>query len=115
MQSKQLYLTHRNKHRESAKVRKQRNMVQMKEQIKTQVLNDMEISNLAGAEFKTLVIRTFKKLREGLSNIKKMQSEMKDSLLKQRPIYRKITVQCMKPRIKSIIWNIRKQKNNQSE
>ena len=32
---KQLYLTHTNKHSESAKMRRQRNMAQMKEQIKT--------------------------------------------------------------------------------
>ena len=35
MEAKQLYLIHRNKHREVAKVRRQRNMAQMKEQIKT--------------------------------------------------------------------------------
>ena len=34
-ESKQLYLIHRNKHREAAKIRRQRNMAQMKEQIKT--------------------------------------------------------------------------------
>ena len=35
MESKQLYLIHRNKHREAAKMRGQRNMAQMKEHIKT--------------------------------------------------------------------------------
>ena len=51
----------------------------MKEQIKTpeKELNTMEISNLSDAEFKTLVIR---ELNEGLSSLKKIQSEMKDSL-----------------------------------
>ena len=46
MESKQLYLIHRKKHREAAKMRKQRNMAQMKEQIKTpeEELNKMEIS-----------------------------------------------------------------------
>ena len=34
-ESKQLYLVHRNKHREAVKMRRQRNMAQMKEQIKT--------------------------------------------------------------------------------
>ena len=33
--SKQLYLIHRNKHREAAKMRRQSNMAQMKQQIKT--------------------------------------------------------------------------------
>ena len=41
----------------------------------------MEISNLSEAEFKTLVIMMFKELNEDLSSIKKMQSEMKDTLI----------------------------------
>ena len=46
-------------HREAAKTRRQRNMAQMKEQIKTPAkkLNKMEISSLTDEEFKTLVIR----------------------------------------------------------
>ena len=53
---------HRNTHREAAKMRRQRNMAQMKEQIKTEEkeINKMEISNLSDAEFKTLVIRMLK-------------------------------------------------------
>ena len=34
-ESEQLYLIHRKKHREAAKMRRQRNMAQMKEKIKT--------------------------------------------------------------------------------
>ena len=47
-------------------------MAQKKEQIKTpgKELNEMEISNLSDAEFKTLVIRLLKEL-EDLSSIKK--------------------------------------------
>ena len=58
-ESKQLYLIHRNKHRETAKMKRQRNMAQMKAQIKTpeKELNEMQASNLSDAEFKTLVIR----------------------------------------------------------
>ena len=58
-------------------MRRQRNMAQMKEQIKTpeKELNAMEISNLSHAEFKALVIRMLKELSEDLSSIKKMQSE----------------------------------------
>ena len=37
--SKQLYLIHINKHKEAAKTRRQRNMAQMKEQIKLQKKN----------------------------------------------------------------------------
>ena len=63
-------------------MRTQRNMVQMKEQIKTpeKELNKMETSNLSDAEFKTLVIRMLKELSEDFNSIKKIQSEMKDSL-----------------------------------
>ena len=41
----------------------------------------MEISNLSDAEFKTLVIRMLKKLSEDLNSIKKIQSEMKNTLI----------------------------------
>ena len=53
-ESQQLYLIHRNKHREAVKMRRQRNMVQLKEQNKTpeKELNKMEINNLSDAEFK---------------------------------------------------------------
>ena len=55
----------------------------MKGQIKTsqKELNEMEISNLLDAEFKTLVTRMLKQLSEDLSSIKKIQSEMKDTLI----------------------------------
>ena len=64
-------------------MRRQRNMAQMKEQMKTpeKELNKMEISNQSDEEFKTLVIRMLKELCEDLSSIKKIQSEMKDSLI----------------------------------
>ena len=46
-------------------MRRQRNMVQMKEQIKTpeKELNKREISNLSDTEFKTPFIRMLKELR----------------------------------------------------
>ena len=52
-------------------------MAQMKEQIKTpeKELNEMEISNLSGAEFKTLVIRMLKELSEDLSSIKEISQK----------------------------------------
>ena len=64
-------------------MKKQRNMAQMKEQITTpeKELNKMEISNLSDTEFKTLVIRMLKELSEDLSSIKKIQSEMRDTLI----------------------------------
>ena len=58
-------------------------MTQMKEQIKTleNELNEVEISNLPDAEFKTLVIWMLKELSEDLSRITKIQSGIKDSLI----------------------------------
>ena len=63
----------------------------------------MEISNLSEAEFKTLVTRMLKEISEDLNSIKQVQSEMKDTLIEKRTIYRETTVEWMKPRIKSVI------------
>ena len=62
-------------------MRRQRNMVKIKEQMKTPEieLNEMEISNLSDAEFKTLVIRMLKELSENLNSIKKIQLETNDT------------------------------------
>ena len=64
-------------------MKSQRNMAQMKEQIKTpeKKLNEMEINNLSDAEFKTLVTKMFKELNEDLNSIKKVQSEVEDTLI----------------------------------
>ena len=75
----------------------------------------MEISNLSDGEFKTLVIRMLKELSEGLNNIKKIQSEMKGTLVEIQNNLQGINNRVTKLRIKSIIWNIRKEKNIQSE
>ena len=55
-------------------MRRQRNMAQMKEQIKTseKELNGMEISNLSDEEVKTLVVMILKELSEDLNSIKKI-------------------------------------------
>ena len=52
-------------------------MAQRKEHIKTleKELNEMEISNLLDAEFKTLVLRMLKKLSEDLNSIRKIKNE----------------------------------------
>ena len=64
-------------------MRRQRNMAQMKEQIKTpqKELHEMEMSNLSNAQFRTLVIRMLKEPSEDLKIIKKTQTEMKDTLI----------------------------------
>ena len=60
-------------------MKRQKNMAEMKGQIKTpeKELNKMEISILSDAEFKTLVIRMLKELSEDLNSIKKIQSKMR--------------------------------------
>ena len=64
-------------------MRRQKNMAQMKEKMKTpeKELNEMKPSNLSDVEFKTLVLRMLKELSEDLNSIKKIQSEMKDILI----------------------------------
>ena len=85
-ESKQLHLIHKNKHREPAKLGKQRNKAQMKEQIKTpeKEQNKMEISNLSDAEFKTLVIRILKNLSEDLISIKQKQKQKQKTLVRNK-------------------------------
>ena len=59
-------------------MRRQRNIIQMEEQNKLQKKTKMkQITNLSGAEFKTLVIRILKELSEYGNNI---QEEMKVTL-----------------------------------
>ena len=64
-------------------MRRQRNMAQIKEQIKTpeKELNIVEISNLSDVERKTLVIRMLKELRGYFNSIKMIQSEMKKTFI----------------------------------
>ena len=56
-------------------MRRQRNVAQMKEQLKTpeKELNKMEISDLSDAESETLVRRMLKELSEDLNGVKKIQ------------------------------------------
>ena len=52
-------------------------MAQVKEQTKIpeKELNEMEISNLSDAEFKTLVIRMLKELSEYLNSLKRFSQK----------------------------------------
>ena len=60
-------------------MKRQRNMAQMKEQINTpeKEVNEMEISNLSDAEFRTLVISMFNELSENIYNIKKSSQKQR--------------------------------------
>ena len=87
-------------------------MAQMKEQIKTseKELNEMEMSNLSDAEFKTLVIRMLKVLSEDLNGIKMIYSKTKETLIEIKNNLQGNNSRVGEVRIKSVIWNIRKQK-----
>ena len=93
-------------------MRRQRNKAQMKEQIKTpeKELNKMEISDLSDAEFKTLIIRMLKELSEDHHSVKKIQAEMKDTLIEINN-----NSKGNNSRANEVKDKIRKQKNNQSE
>ena len=68
------------------------------------------------AELKTMVIRMLKEHFEHCNSIKKSQAEIKVALNEiKKKIYREPTVEGMKLRIKSMIWNIRKKTSIQSE
>ena len=98
-------------------MRRQRNMAQMKEQIKTpeKELNKMEISNLSDVEFKTLVIRMLKELSEDLSSIKKIQSEMKDSLIEIKNNLQGNNRRVNKVKNQINVLELKEAKNNQSK
>ena len=63
-------------------MRRQRNMVQVKEQKKTpeKELNKMERNNISDAEFNILLIKMLKELIGYFNSIKKIQAEMKVTL-----------------------------------
>ena len=72
----------------------------------------MEISNLSDAQLKTLVIRMLKELTGDFNCIKKNEAEIKVTLSEIKKNYREPTVEWMKLRIKSMIWNTRKRKTS---
>ena len=93
-------------------MRRQRNMAQMKEWIKTpdKELNKRDISNLRDTEFKTLVIRMLKELTGYFNSIKKTQAEISVTLSKIKKNLQEPTVEGRKPGFKSMIWNRKKKK-----
>ena len=69
-------------------MRKQRNVAQIKKQNKTPIkeLNQMEISNLSDAQFKTLVIRMLQELIGYFNSIKKQTNKTpKTTTTKKKP------------------------------
>ena len=83
IESKQLYLIYRNKHREAAKTRRQRNMAQMKKQIKTpeKELKRNGDKQSIKCRVQNTIYKDAQELCEDLNSIKKIQSEKKDTLV----------------------------------
>ena len=83
-------------------------MAQMKEQNRTpeKELSDVEIANLADAEFRTVVIIMFRDLIEYGKSIREEMKVMLSEIKKTN--HRKPTVKRRKLGFKSTIWNIRK-------
>ena len=73
---------HRNKHREAAKMGRQRNRPEMKEQKKSleKELKKMEDGNLSNTESKVMLIRMLKIMKKNIETIKNDQSEMKNTI-----------------------------------
>ena len=92
-------------------------MVKIKEQMKTPEieLNEMEISNLSDAEFKTLVIRMLKELGEDLSSIKKTQSEMQVTLIEIKNNLQGNNRRVNKVKTQINVLELKEAKNNQSK
>ena len=98
-------------------MKRQRNIAQMREQIKTpeKELNKMETSNLCGVEFKTLFVRILKELTEDLDSIKKIQSETKDPLIEIKNNLQENTNRVDKAKNEINDLEHRAAKHNQSE
>ena len=98
-------------------MRRQRNMAQMKEQIKTpeKELNKREISNLSDAELQTLVVRMLKELSEENNSIKKTQAEIKDILMEIKNNLQGISSRMDEDKNQSKDMEHKESKNNQSE
>ena len=70
-ESKQINLIHRNKHKETTKMKRQKSNPQMKEKEKSpkKELSEIEASNLSDVEFKVMVIKMLKELSEKYRNL----------------------------------------------
>ena len=75
----------------------------------------MEISNLSDAEFKTPVTRKLKEISEDLSSVKKIQSEMKDTLIEIKNNFQGNNSRVDKAENQITDLEHKEAKNNQSE
>ena len=75
----------------------------------------MEKSNLSDAEFKTLVIRMLKEIGEDLNSMKKIQSEMKGTLIEIKNNLQGINSRVYEAKNQINDLEHKEAKNNQSE
>ena len=78
-------------------------------------LNKMKTNNLLDIEFKTQIIRMFSELSEDLNSIKKIQSEMKDTLIEIKNNLRGINSRVDEAENQISNLEYKEAKNNQSD
>ena len=82
-QSFQIYLIHRNKYKEAAKMGRQRNRPQIKEhENPPEELHETEANNLSNIHFRVIIIRILDSIKNDIEAIKKDQSKIKNEISK---------------------------------
>ena len=75
-QNLDIYLIHRNKHKEAAKKGRLRNRSQVKEQENSPELEEIETSSLSNTEFRVMIIRILNSMKRGIETLKKRTSQI---------------------------------------
>ena len=79
----QIYLIHRNKYKEAAKMGRQRNRPQIKEhENPPEELHETEANNLSNIHFRVIIIRILDSIKNDIEAIKKDQSKIKNEISK---------------------------------
>ena len=88
---------------------RQRDRSQMKEQENSpkEELDEKEARNLAGIEFRVMIIRTLNSMKKDIEILKKDQSEIKTAISEINNALEGITVGYMKQSTESVMWMTR--------
>ena len=80
------FLIHRNRHKELDKMRRKKNMSQMKEQDKTRTkkLSEMRIRNMPDRKFKVMLINTFTSLEKRVEDLSEMFNKKIENVIKKK-------------------------------
>ena len=116
MESKQPYLIHKSKWGgcQNEETKKHGSNERTDQNSKNE-LNEIEISNLPDVKFKTLLIMMLKELSEDPNSIKKIQSEIMDTLIEIKNNLQRNKSRVDKAENEINDWEDEEAKNNQSE